>query len=390
MLFALFAAVVLIPLALFLLKDYIPTPTPPSLGDRAFGNLTIPGSTQETPDTSSATEKVSGLGSGGAAEPTQEDSLSATYPVIDELSYNQDVVAYDYVYSGALPDLNAIDTRVFRRVNALELPESINKAFSQLKLGILPLSAFKNLYLSSFTVTQDDQNGFVVSVDPMNNVLSISRNNGYWETLDYSRVLKENDLPSDESLIKLANDFLTTFQIDRSAFGEPSIDRSWIDPMVWVPDSLAVQYPLIVDGREVYGLWGQPSGMSITVNVRSGLVDSFFAPGPSTLETSDYEIVTDAQAILDVVKRGGLWEYQPEDAKKVYISTLGEPDLILAEHFLYAEMNGTGKTLYVPALRFPIVSRDEEAPYKKDWVVVPLVKEILQGTEPVVETLEIK
>lgn len=369
---ALLIFVVVIFLALVLLDEYFPGENYRSLGERAFGNLSAPGAQN------ASRSSLSAVGMGGGTE-VEKDEVASTYPIIDNfIPSPEEIVAYEYIYSGELPDLSTIDARVFRKVVTPMLSSSLNEAASNLDLGVLPLSVFKNLSISYLTMSEDEPNGFVVNVDSINGTLSLNRNNAYWQNIDYSRVLTESDLPTDETLLKMSNDFLAKYKIDHSQYGDPVFDRSWVNLSVWVPDSLQVLYPLLIDGREVFSMWGPPSGMQVTVNIRTNQIDGIFSSLPSTFETSDYKIVTDAQKILDTALRGGMWEYQAEDATKVYSSTLGEPSLVLAEHYIYDDA-GTGTTLFVPALRFPVVSNDKDSPYKRDWVVVPLVEEILES-----------
>ena len=223
--------------------------------------------------------------------------------------------------------------------------------------------------------------GYSMYVDTSSNTISISRGMTYWNVLDYSETLTADDLPSDDVLINLANQFLNQYNIDRSSYGDPTVDRSYIDPESWVPDTMSVLYPMVVNGSDVWSMWGQPTGMNVSVSLRTDSVDGMYAPGPYTLEASIYELATDPAEILEVASRGGLWEYTPENPTVTYTSKLGEPTLVLAEHYQYTE-DGTSSILYVPALRFPVVETDPDAPYQRTWVIVPLVRDILDEAAP--------
>ena len=346
----------------YLLYDFLPQSSLSVLGERAFGELSL-----DQTATQSTRENAGGL--------------KSSYPVIDEFPYPEFIERYEYLYDGELPDLSTIDPTVYRRVDALTLPHSVSAAFSNLTLGIVPLSSFNNLELLNFSLEQEGEIGYSVYVDTTSNSISISRNNAYWQTLDYTQTLTKNDLPSDEELTSLAQSFLTEFGIDTSSFGSASVDRSYIDPDSWIPDAMSVVYPIIINGTDVWSMWGQPTGMSIAVSLRSGSVEGLYAPGPYTLEASSYKLVVDPKEVLEVANRGGLWESVTENPTVTYTFRLGAPDVVLAEHYQYSE-NGLSSILYVPALRFPVIEDDPNASYKRDWVIVPLVQDILDEANP--------
>ena len=365
---AIVIVLIVIPSLMYLLRDFLPEPSLTWLDEQAFGELSV--------DEAATEEAVSGRGGGGDAS-----KLSA-YPVVDDMiAYPEYTERYEYLYEGELPDLSTIDATVYRRVDALTLPSSVSAAFSNLSLGIVPLSSFSNLELMNFSLAQEGSDGYSIYADTTSNSISISRNNAYWQTLDYSKTLTSSDLPTDEELASLASQFLTQYGIDTSSFGEASVDRSYIDPDSWIPDTMNVVYPLIVNGTDVWTMYGQPSGLSIFVSLRSDEVEGLYAPGPYTLEASTYGLATDPAEILKVANRGGLWEPVIENATVTYTNKLGEPELILAEHYQYLD-DGTSSILYVPALRFPVIEDDPDAPYIHDWVIVPLVQDILDEVNP--------
>lgn len=379
---AIVIVLIVVPSLLYLLRDFLPEPSLTWLDEQAFGELFV--------DEAATEEAVSGRGGGVGAS-----KLSA-YPVVDDMIvYPEYIERHEYLYDGEMPDLTTIDATVYRRVNALTLPSSVSAAFANLTLGIVPLSSFDNLELLNFSLAQEDGSGYSIYADTTSNSISITRNNAYWQTLDYSKTLTQSDLSSDEELTRLAEKFLTQYGIDTSSFGEASVDRSYIDPESWIPDTMSVVYPLVVNETDVWSMWGQPSGMSISVSLRNDEVEGLYAPGPYTLEASTYELVTDPVEILKVANRGGLWEYAAENPTVTYTSRLGEPRVVLAEHYQYSD-DGQSSSLYVPALLFPVVEADPDASYQRQWVVVPLVQDILDeaSTEPILfegtERLEVE
>jgi len=346
----------------YLFREHLPQSTFTFLGERAFGDLSL--------EQAVTTEDAVGAGGGSA-------SSLRMYPIVaDEFPYPQEVIAYEYLYQGELPDLTTVDPTVYRRVNTFALPTVLSDSFSQLTIGILSLSTFNNLGIQTISLNESDETGYTVALDIPNNTLSISRQNEYWQTFDTTRTLSASDIPSNEALIEKANQFLVDHQINASSFGTPTVDRAFIDPESWVPDAMSVIYPALVEDTEVWSLWGQPSGLSVSVSLRTGEVDNLWAPGAYSLEASAYELTTNSEEVLAVAQRGGLWEYVPENADVTYTFLLGEPELVLAEHYQYDAEEGS-TILYVPAFQFPVVEGDANAPYQRPWIIVPLVKDIL-------------
>lgn len=345
-----------------------------SLGEKAFGSLISP--TQSVVSSLSSRFNL-GLGQGG-----EEDQTS--YKIINDtgLPYIEEVVAYEYIYSGELPDLTKLDNRVYKKVNVPLFTQAVSDSIKNLSFGDLSLDDFIDLKLQGFTMAETDPNGFNIYMDTVNGSISISKNSGYPQTFDSSITLKAGDMMSDTELIEKANQFLDNFGISRSDFGNPSIDRLWIDISTWVPDSMIVVYPIKINGYEVINLYGTPVGITVLVNQRTKEVDNFFSYVPFVLESSTYEFTHDPQTILSVAQRGGVWEYQPPNPNITYTSKLGEPTFTFAEHY-QVDDHGNQQIFYVPALQFPVIETDEKTPYKKPFVIVPLVLEILQNTDPV-------
>ncbi|HAU66204.1 MAG: hypothetical protein UT30_C0019G0031 [Candidatus Uhrbacteria bacterium GW2011_GWF2_39_13] len=315
---------------------------------------------------------------------TSNDTLGTSYPVLEEEfpPYVEEVIAYEYVYEDELPDLSTLNSNVYRRINTSTLPASVSKNISQLTLAGLSLSAFDQLNIQNLNLSESDENGYNVSVDLLNNTFSVSRNPGYWQTVPSIPLSKEN-IPSNETLIATAETFLTDYKIDRSRFGKPSIDQTAFNTQGgWFPESITVNYPLLIQEQEVWSMWGQPSGLSVSINLHSGEVDSFFGPGPQTQEISNKELITDTKQVLAIAKRGGLWDSIPENPDKTFTSRLGTPEFILAEHYQYENDTVTSSILYVPALRFPVIETDPNTPHQRSWVIVPLVKDVLTEANP--------
>ena len=357
---------ILVPSLLYIFRDVLPDSSYTFLGDRAFGELSV--------DQTATKEAITGRG---------DDASKLAYPIVaDEFPYTEYIEKYEYLYEGPLPDLSTIDATVYRRVNQSPIPNSLAPEFSNLTIGNVPLAGFNNLKLLNFSLEEAGGGGYSISFDTNSNSISITQGTQYWARIDYTKALFVSDLPTDETLIAMANEFLDQYNIDASSYGEPVVDRSSLDLENWIPDTLNVTYPTVVNGRTIWSLWGPPAGMNVSVSLRTNSVESLYAYGSYTLEASTYELTSDPEEVLLVASRGGLWDYVPENPTVTYTSKLGEPTLILAEHYQYSD-DGTSSILYIPALRFPVIENDPDAAYaQRDWVTVPLVRDILDEAAP--------
>lgn len=353
---------------LYLFREHLPQSTFTFLGERAFGDLSF----EQAPITD---ESLAIIG-----EVLSDEEY---FPVVSDWRMEEET-AYEYIFEGNLPDLTTIDATVYRRVNSLSIPKAVSEGFSQLTVGILPLSTFQDLEISNITLKESDSEGYSIYLDTLSNNISISRSDEYWEASDRSNPITSNDIPSNEELIDIADKFLKSHNIDFSSYGTPSIDRSFFDPDSWIPDTMNIIYPNMIHDTQTWTMWGQPSGLSVSVSLRTDDVESLWVSGSYGIEASKYELTTNTEKILSVAKHGGLWEHVPENPDITYTFILGEPDIVLAEHYQYTEEAGS-HILYVPAFRFPIIEGDADAPLQKQWIVVPLLDDILN--EPSYEPL---
>ena len=77
--------------------------------------------------------------------------------------------------------------------------------------------------------------------------------------------LTEKDIPTDDSLIALADAFLTKYSIDRSLYGSPVVSEEWRTDLarqqasgnpINIPEYYSVIYPIQLGGKNVYEEYG--------------------------------------------------------------------------------------------------------------------------------------
>jgi hypothetical protein len=321
----------------------------------------------------------------------------------------------EYAYTGDPVTLSDTSLDVMKYMPSPFSTSAVNQALAGLNLGVMNLGSFSNLGVTDFSLTQDVPFGYQLSVSPKNGIISIDQNWMQWQSAypncqDEACVkttqLKQSDVPSNEELVKIADDFLAAHNIDRSAYGSGVVDESWktiypmrAQPMVdiavkdvppsqgtelYIPDTMQVTYSLLMNKSEVYANGGGSHvGLTVTVNIRVKKVASVYNLRTLNFDASAYDAETDWNAILESAKKGGInpiwWGGYADgsNAQKVTVN-LGTPTRALVQYYTYD--NNQSNELYIPALIFPVEqSASDTAAGNMTYgfpkqVIVPLVK----------------
>ncbi|MEK7570102.1 MAG: hypothetical protein AAB515_01505 [Patescibacteria group bacterium] len=322
----------------------------------------------------------------GSTTPTSApaaDRSAATSLIAPDISTLYTV--YEYVYTGG--PLTMPDAPVLKHVTG-GLVEELQSSILGAKLGLLDLGSFTNLELQSFTMSQTIENGYAFTVDAVNGTASIYTS---WPQYGDITQLQEagqaastasQTLPLDSELIAAANAFVADHDIARSAYGAPVVNKTFLPynatslPLrLGYQPTLEVVYPLLINDRPVVNDNGAPSGLSVFVDAASKKVTGVNNLTTLTYEASTYPLATDTTAILDVLRRGGVYgNADVPGAKKVRIE-VGAPSLgYLSSRY---QVDQTAAEYLVPAYIFPITNAPTGEPLYRTAVVVPLVQQVL-------------
>jgi hypothetical protein len=375
-----------------------------TLSDNAFGKLSgSAGSAEGTQNQALGNTAAKGLGGGGgtvAAPSAITDSKirseSGGGSGVVGMPYPGPVV-YKYIYKGEKLDLSEEKREVFKKNTDVNSGQNITSVLGGMNLGLIDLSKFADANLVNFNLVENKELGYGISVDLSSGFISIYNNDRGWYDYNNGAVeikcmgpgcgggngLDISDVPADEVLIKMANDFIQEKNISISQYGEPRVEDFWRreyalikdQSFAYVPDVINIIYPLIINDQEVKDMGGGNYGLSISVNIRKNKVSGLYGLGIYNLESSMYEAETDAGKILQIAEQGGYgYYYYPEGADVIEVE-IGEPKLVYALHSQYSE--GKYSELFVPALSFPILKQPDENYYYRQNIVVPLVKDLL-------------
>ncbi len=385
----------------------------------AFGNLkTLQASGNSRPQ-SGGGGPVNGYAPTPAAAPAAPATLETTAnPVAPQAEdaaigaklvapppYDGEIVQYQYVAPDTLPALPQGTVSVLKRERAAARP-GLETFLNSFTLGQVDLSSFGGSTMDNVTFSQDTKYGYMFTVMLREGTASISQNWEKWPQPEnacrdeacYQRYrVKITDLPSDAETLRLAADFVKAHGIDVSRYGEPEADAQWkrdyesaVDKsQAYVPDYVAVLYPLLIDGKPVYDQGGAKTGIRVSVSVRAKRVSDVWGIQNLSYTSSDYAAVSgsgDVLAYIDGFERYPIMplDIQPAPGGRVAPSPkvktikvqLGEPTLGFATYYAYDKT--PAEELIVPAFIFPVEgTSDPQNVIWRQTVVVPLAKDLL-------------
>jgi hypothetical protein len=362
-----------------------------ALAPSAFGKLAMNGGTQTQSASGVESDRAEApLGSPAAisARPQSGGGGSATDSAM-RIWPNFPPVALKFAGEPIEFQENAM--AVYRRLIDRNVASQFASAFTKLPNGLIDLAGQGNLQLLNVQLVSPGSEGMSYNFDLREGRLYI---NQYFEGLVMpDRQASEDDILPENELVDIANSFLRDSGIDMNSYGQGVVDQQWRGPYLmekangnaataYVPSIMNVTYPLIVDGNKIYDMSGNPSGISVQVNIFSRRVVGAGNISVLNFEKSDYTIETDFSRIVAMAEKGGMYGfwYPSENIKEL---ELGTPEIIYTLYYQYDEATGQNKELYVPALKFPIINAPKDSYYGPQNIVVPIVKDILDAQQKI-------
>ncbi len=368
------------------------------VSDSAFGTLA------QTEVESPAGEKS--LGGGGAAATATPSSQrlaegGAEGGIVDEpigkMIHPDYQINYHYIYQGEEITIDQEKMAVLKRVRGSRAAEQIASLLSRVDFDLMDLATFPQSKVQNLSFIQDKDFGYVINADLLEGRMSIYQNWSSWPSSKCqdrkcfeAERLKIEDVPADEILIKIADAFIKEHGINIQSYGQPEVLDTRQDVYLenedkenfYIPESIQVLYPLIIDGMDVYESYysGAKTGLRVMVNIKEKKVSDFSELTSQSYESSLYQTETDISKIMAIVEKGGLGSYQFDKPTKTVDIGISQPEIGYLRSWSYQE--GEREELLVPALVFPITKiPDEVSFYKeniKENIVVPLIKKMLE------------
>lgn len=356
------------------------------LGKSAFGALT-----SDSKNNTPFNGVVSGRGGGGGGSSVAQPTVATdAQKMIAPAPYQ-----YSFTYKGDPITITENTLPVYRRVGG-QSGENISSLLRNKNFGI-DLTRFGNVRPQSLYLLQNGGDNYSISVDFIEGKITVNPQYDKWYPVqcDTNGVcnnppqLALNDVPNDEKIISVANNFLKNYGVDTSLYGTPKVDSSWKQGMAimestqpqYVPDVIGVIYPISIDGKEIFEMSGEPFGMHVNVDIRKMKAQGVWNLNVEKYEASPYEVETDVSKIIALAERGALGgNWYGASTQNVKLD-IGTPERVSIPYYRYDAQKQTNQELYIPALRFPVMNPPSDQPYFQKYVVVPLVKEILKDYE---------
>lgn len=347
-----------------------------SLASNAFGKISI---------SSAENTKQSGpegytLGSDAASSKMASSPMLGSSDENMMISYIPEYYTYTYTDSKEKLNYNTEGLEVLKKIYS----GSANFDYKNVSISNLNLSQFNNLKLNNLSLDEDKENGYSIYFNFNDGSLSINKNWQKWPSANYDKNLKITDVPSDESIIKIANEFLSKYNIDIKNYGSPEVISDWKQyyeqstdkENYYIPTSIGVMYPLIINGKQVYESYGEKIGMTVNVDIVSNKVDGLYGIQTQNYESSKYDLETDSNKLLDVIKIGGNMfspRYASNTNVKEISSNVKNPSIAYMRTYKYD--NNTSYELYVPAMILDVENTTNN--YRKN-IVIPLTKDSIE------------
>lgn len=303
---------------------------------------------------------------------------------------------YKYTYKGEPLTLDADTVEVLRRIRPGLSNAPAASILENLSMGLLNLGNFKNLKVQSLNLFEDRDYGYMLNFDMYEGFVSV---NEYWnkwpqpyagcstEECFRTQQLKPSDVPADDELIRIADEFVRSLNINTANYGTPVVQDDWRVYMaaapaaerssIIAPDMVSVVYPLLVNGQEAYEQGGMKAGFTVNVNIRAKRASGLWGLTTQQYESSDYAAEKDAATIVKLAEQGGPNMYFPQEGNVKYIEAeLGTPTKGYVRMWNYKGPNDSAELL-VPALIFPITKKPAEMSYIRN-IIIPLAKDLIQ------------
>lgn len=294
-------------------------------------------------------------------------------------------VNYRYVYKGDTFTIDDSKMTVYKRQKGFTTDATFNSLLGKFSVSSFNINKFKDAKLQYVSGVQDVAYGYAINLDFREGTANIAQNYERWPQTNPSR-LELGQVPSDEHLIALADQFLAEYGISKANFASPIVDNGWrreYDKTAdknnfYIPTMLAVIYPLKIDGHEIYDEGGNPTGMYVSIDIPSDKVSNVNELSNQRYLGSEYDVVRDTKKLINVAESGQAYPYPTMDPNaKTQTLNLGTPVIQYVRMWMPTD-TGAGSDLYVPSLLFPILNAPD---YYAKNLVVPLVKDILDARQ---------
>lgn len=370
------------------------------VGDNAFGKISSSSSnkllwwawnTKSTPEVLDMKTMDSIASPASDIAPTSS-KMQSNYLMQDE----SETIKYTYSYTWELEWLNSKIT-LLKKIKSEYNNSSLLSYLKNFDLWWFDLKNTLNPKLTSFSFNEDKDYWLEYSVNLSDSNINVSKNIAKWPQTYYkdnistnSSQIKLTDLPEDTKVIALANDVIKKYNIDIKNYSKPFVNSDWKKDYeksedkasYYIPDIIEVVFPILIDWKTVYEDYWQIKWLRTWFDVKTLKLAQITWIERLSLESSNYNAITDKSKILDYIAkwwRNSYTQYYDTNTKvKNVVIHLQKPTIEYIHIFDYN--NWINSEYFVPAYIFDTIEKPKQWEYFQDKVIVPLVKDIFESS----------
>lgn len=366
------------------------------VSDESFGALS-----QVAANESVQPLSTNGIGGGGGGTDSGVSGERKETSVSEISMPTPSQFAYHYIYNGEDFSIEETQKNVFKRIKNADIGKAFAQYITNINTDLVDLSKFQDVNIESLNLVEDRDFGYSVYFNFQDSSAYIGQNWKRWPNpylkCSEQKCYDENhlnisDVPADEEIVQISDSFMQDYGVDMKMYGKGEVLQNWReqydfakkqsveDLKMYIPDTISVIYPTILDGEIIYDQSGNKAGVYVNVDIRNRKVSSASSLRAQIYESSSYEIENNVEKLIAYAEEGGAYkEYAYGDAEKTVDIMLGTPQQGLMEMYSYDEAKGDSVEYYIPALFFPIEKiSDDSIYYYRQAVIVLLVPDMMQ------------
>ena len=296
------------------------------------------------------------------------------------------MVNYKYIYKWKSLQISEKNMDVFRKTVKPFNSAEVSNFLKSFDFWNVNLWKFQNLSLNNLNMSENRDFWLQITIDTENWIFSASKNYKKWPVnncLDdacfRANKIKISDIPEDNKLIEVSDNFIKKYEINVTNFWKPIVDNSWRENYnktqdkdnYYIPETMQVIYPLLINWKNVFEQFWQQKWLTIWVDIKSLNVSDVYWIEKLNLESSSYEIENNFDNILKIAEKW--WNNQTyllensQNTKEIELN-LGEPSLEYVH--IYEYKNSISNEYYVPAYIFPVTSKSDSPAYFQNKIIV--------------------
>jgi hypothetical protein len=364
-------------------------------GENFFGKLNL-NNNVSNPDSLSSREiavaqDISTYGAGDISSSVLDSKIA---PI------DSHVLKYNYKYEGEDFSLFPSEVQVYKKNNP-DLSKELVGVLKNKDISLFDINNFNNIGINNMTIFEDKDYGYYFYLGLIDGSFSIYKNWDRWP-INNSTVacnsegfcssdngLTVEDIPSDEEILEISNNFLADYKVNLQNYGLGEVQKSWFNTYLlssaksYIPETMTVVYPLVIDGLTVYEQSGNKYGLTVEIDIREKKVSGVYNLMYQYFESSSYTTENNIENIITKAEQGGLYpDYYYGDQAQVdsLDVNIKSASLGLIRTWQYDNNTRKSSEFYVPAYIFPIET--ETSSIYRENIVVPALEDFFSNNTP--------